>query len=129
MTANEHPFHFSPAWHSLGIVTESRLAALRAELALDEDRSPEHYRWQAFEEFVAEHYPLSASLAESLYELGARETDVAIDESIMHAIAALSETRRRCWSTPRHPAGSILIGRRGALKPDERLRPCAAFAA
>ncbi|AHG92899.1 hypothetical protein J421_5364 (plasmid) [Gemmatirosa kalamazoonensis] len=92
MTPEETPFQFGDAWFALGLVTPERLAALRAEWASGEDRSPEHYRWQAFVEFLAERRPLSAELAAALYELGARDPDAhGMGAAMRHRIVELPE--------------------------------------
>ena len=91
MLFDETPFQFTPAWYALGIVTPSRLASLQAIWVRGEDKRTEHYRWRAFQEFVAERRPLPPTLAAALYELGASESDRAMGESIMHEIVSLPE--------------------------------------
>ena len=91
MPFEETPFQFTPTWYTLGIATTERLAALRAIWARGEDRSPEHYRWRAFKEFLTERRPLPPPLAEALYDLGASDTDRAMGESMMHEIVSLPE--------------------------------------
>jgi hypothetical protein len=89
--SDDTPFQFTPQWYALGIVTPERLAALQAIWAQGEDRWPEHYRWRAFKEFLAERRPLPAPLATALYDLGAADADRAMGESMMHKIASLPE--------------------------------------
>jgi hypothetical protein len=91
MPLDETRFQFTPAWYTLGIATPDRLAVLQATWARGEDRSPEHYRWRAFKEFLTERRPLPPPLAGALYDLGAADADRAMGESIMHEIVSLPE--------------------------------------
>src|SRR5688572_14531132 len=91
MTADDTLFQLSEPWFTLGVVTPERLATMRAEWGRGEDRNPEHYRWRAFTAFLGEQRPLSTELAGALYELGARDPDRAMGESMMNAIVRLPE--------------------------------------
>lgn len=91
MTIDEPPFGFTEAWQRLGVVTADRLERLRAEWARGEDRNPEHYRWGAFLEFLAERRPLAPETAAALYHLGAIDPDRPMGEAIMHRVVELAE--------------------------------------
>ena len=91
MTFDDSVFEFSARWYALGVVTPERLAALRTIWDAGEDRSPEHYRWRAFREFVAERRPLAPESAAELYALGAEDRDRPMGEAMMHAILELPE--------------------------------------
>ena len=91
MAANSPQFGFTSEWFELGIATPERLAELKAVWAEGEDPDPEHYRWRAFQEFLAERRPLPADLARALYNLGATEVDRAMGASMMHRIVSLPE--------------------------------------
>jgi len=91
MAPEQSPLGFTAAWYTLGIVTPARVAELEQIWAHSDDKSPEHYRWRAFQDFLRQRRPLSPPLGLALYELGATDADIAMGESIMHAIAALPE--------------------------------------
>ena len=92
MTVEDAPFEFSAAWYALGVVTPEVLVALRAEWDRGEDRSPEHYRWRAFERFVREaRRPLAPDVVAALYRLGASDGDRPMGEAIMHRVVELPE--------------------------------------
>jgi hypothetical protein len=85
------PFGFNATWYVLGIATPERLAALQAEWECGEDRSPEHYRWRAFREFLAANRPLTERVATAIFHLGANDVDHAMGAAIMHEVVALPE--------------------------------------
>ena len=96
MTVEDSSFGFSAAWHALGIATPARLAALRAEWDRGEDRSPEHYRWRAFEQFLREERrPLDPEVVAALYQLGAEDADFAMGQAMMHRVVELPECPER----------------------------------
>jgi hypothetical protein len=111
MQFDETSFQFTPRWYALGIATQQRVAALEAIWADSEDRSPEHYRWRAFKEFLAEQRPLGRSLAVALYDLGAEESDRAMGESIMHEIVSLPECPTEVLERARAFASSMVVWR------------------
>ncbi|OWK45720.1 hypothetical protein [Fimbriiglobus ruber] len=82
---------FTPAWFDLGVVDQAFMEKARAEWDKGDDTNTEHYRWWAFQEFLAARRPLSADLAAALYELGATDADPGMGGSIMSAIVYLSE--------------------------------------
>jgi hypothetical protein len=82
---------FSEAWLSLGVVTAERLASQRVEWARGGQEDPQHFLWRAFLDFLHERRPLSAALAAALYDLGERERDEALGESMMLRIVQLPE--------------------------------------
>src|SRR5438132_3900603 len=91
MTFDDSSFDFSARWYELGVVTPARLAELRAEWQRGEDRNPARYRWRAFKGFLAERRPLDATLTAALYELGERDPDRGLGQSMMHTIVELPE--------------------------------------
>ena len=91
MTRDDSHFELSDAWFTLGVVTPERLASLRDEWERGDDRKPEHYRWRAFVEFLAERRPLESRLAVALYELGERDPDHSMGSSMMDRIVRLPE--------------------------------------
>lgn len=91
MTTEDPPFAFSAAWFSLGLVTSEQVARYRAEWDRGEDQHPEHYRWRAFTEFVAERRPLAPEVVRALYTLGAADPDRPMGEAMMHRVLELAE--------------------------------------
>src|SRR6476469_2403077 len=91
MSPEKSPLGFTAVWYTLGIVTPARVAELEQIWAHSDDKSPEHYRWRAFQDFLHQRRPVSPQLALALYEVGATDADISVGESIMHAIAALPE--------------------------------------
>ena len=109
MSQDDAHFQFTAPWYTLGIVTPERLTRLRARWEEGEDRSPEHYRWQAFKEFLGERRPLAPTLATALYDLGAVDPDFAMGESVMHEIAALAECPRDVLERARQSGRKHLV--------------------
>ena len=82
---------FTPAWFTLGVVSDAVLMRLRAEWDKGEDDNTEHYRYWAFREFLAAHQPLTPELAAALFDLGAADPDQGMGGSIMANIVCLRE--------------------------------------
>jgi hypothetical protein len=91
MTDDDAHFQLSDPWFALGVVTPARLATMRVCWEQGEDRSPEHYRWRAFCDFLAEARPLDAVTIEALYRLASEDPDRAMGESMMHRLVELPE--------------------------------------
>ena len=117
MTADDSPFEFSAAWHALGVATPARVAALRAEWDRGEDRNPEHYRWRAFLEFVAEQpRPLAPDVVAALYRIGVEDADRAVGAAMMQRVVELPEC-------PEHVlAAAAASGQRHLVRAVERRR-------
>lgn len=120
MMSEHSPAEFSDAWLSLGVVTAERLAAQRVEWARGGQEDPQHFLWLAFVEFLHERRPVSAELAAALYDLGEREGDEAMGESIMLHIVQLPECPTSVLDT------AIASGRRPLILAVERRRADAA---
>jgi hypothetical protein len=52
MPPEQSPLGFTAVWYTLGIVTPARVAELEQIWAHSDDKSPEHYRWRAFQDFL-----------------------------------------------------------------------------
>lgn len=91
MTYQDNPLKLTETWFSVGIMTPERLNRFREEWAHGDDKHPEHFRWRAFLEFVAERRPLEPQTAAALYELGERDLDVTMGGSMMACILRLPE--------------------------------------
>ena len=89
--SEDSPAEFSDAWLSLGVVTPERLAVQRVEWARGGYEDPQHFLRCAFDDFLRERRPLTAELAAALYDLGERERDEALGESMMLRIVQLPE--------------------------------------
>lgn len=85
------PFGFSPAWFTIGIVDAEVLGRLREEWDRGEDHNPEHYRYGAFKRFLARSRPISAELAERLFELGLSDADCAMGGALAADVLRLPE--------------------------------------
>lgn len=82
---------FTDRWFTLGILTEEKLQQYGTTYETSADKNTEHYRYGAFRWYLNEHRPLSASVAEALYALGASDPDPAMGEAIMADIIGLAE--------------------------------------
>lgn len=82
---------FTDQWFSLGILTEDSLQQYGMTYESSRDKNSEHYRYGAFRWYLKEHRPLSASIAEALYELGAAGPDPGMGGAIMADIVSLPE--------------------------------------
>ena len=82
---------FTPGWLSLGVVDDAVLARLRVDWDRGEDPNTEHYRYRAFQDFLAAHRPLTQQLAEALFELGAADEDDGMGGAMMAEIVLLPE--------------------------------------
>ena len=82
---------FSDQWFALGIVTAAQVEEFMRIYERGDDRRPEHYRWRAFIQFLADHRPLSPVLAKALYELGDQDPDTEMGGAIMGRIVRLPE--------------------------------------
>jgi hypothetical protein len=82
---------FSDSWLMLGLLSEDKLSELGHEYELSDDKNTEHYRYRIFQEYLTSHRPLSASMAEALYELGAEDTDTVMGGAMMGDIVSLAE--------------------------------------
>jgi hypothetical protein len=100
--------------------SSARLAAQRVEWARRGQEDPQHFLWCAFEDFLRERRPLSAELAAALYDLGERECDETMGESMMLRIVQLPE----CPASVLDAA--IASGRRPLIRAVERRRADAA---
>ncbi|MEK6239124.1 MAG: hypothetical protein N2C14_30780, partial [Planctomycetales bacterium] len=91
---DDPPLGLSEPWFRLGLVDETILAELRAEWAKGEDRNPERYRYGLFQRFLADRRPLSADLADALYDLGAADPDPSMGGVMMGDVIRLTECPR-----------------------------------
>lgn len=82
---------FSDEWLRLGLVTEDKLRALGHEYGASDDKNTEHYRYRVFGKFLAAHRPLSAQMAEALYELGRNDPYPPIGGVMMREVVDLPE--------------------------------------
>jgi hypothetical protein len=80
---------------ALGIVSSAEVAEDALELARGEDPNPEHYRWRRFVKFVHDRPTIDAALATSLYELGERDPDRSVGESIMSTVIRREDCPRQ----------------------------------
>ena len=83
---NDRTQIYSAEWHTLGIVSAEMMAEDAIELARGDDPHPEHYRWRRFVKFIHGLSALDPNLARSLYELGERDPDHALGESMISVI-------------------------------------------
>jgi hypothetical protein len=118
--SEDSPAEFSDAWLSLGVVTAERLATQRVVWARGGQEDPQHFLWCAFDDFLRERRPLSAELAAALYDLGGRERDETMGESMMLRIVQLPE----CPASVLDAASAS--GRRPLIRAVERRRADAA---
>lgn len=77
---------FSQEWVDLGIITPAKLKQIEVEWLIGEDTNPEHYRWQAFLNFMQMYEILDEHTAWKLYSLGANDPDSAMGGSMMATI-------------------------------------------
>jgi hypothetical protein len=82
---------FSDSWLMLGLLSEDKLCKLGHEYEQSDDKNTEHYRYRIFQEYLSSHRPLSASMAEALYELGAEDPDPVMGGAMMRDIVSLAE--------------------------------------
>jgi hypothetical protein len=82
-------FGFTADWFALGLVDKCLLDRMRQEWASSGDQNTEHYRWSAFQGFLARVRPLCATLAIALYDLA--QTDEVLAGSMMRELLRLDE--------------------------------------
>jgi hypothetical protein len=85
------PFGFTVQWFALGIVSDASIDEMRVRWNTGDDPNPEHYRYGAFQEFLAARQPLLPDLSAALYELGAADPDWSMGGAMMADILRLPE--------------------------------------
>lgn len=84
-------FGFSEAWFSLNVVSADKLAPMEERFLSGDDKHLEHYRWQAFTEFVRANRPLNSSQALGLWQLGEMDKDISLGGAMMAELLRLEE--------------------------------------
>jgi hypothetical protein len=73
---------FTNEWLNMGIISREGVHQIVASGALSEDPHPEHYRWRAFQSFLASRPVLDADTARALFELGENDQDLTMGGSM-----------------------------------------------
>jgi hypothetical protein len=107
---------FTEQWFALGILTEEALQRYGATYETGVDKNAEHYRYGAFRWYLKAHRPVSETVAEALYDLGASDPDRAMGEAIMADIVELPE----CPASV--SAKALSSGRKHLIRTAERRR-------
>lgn len=81
---------FTNQWFELRIVNEELIAILDAQRDPADD-NPEHWRYAAFQQFVAANRPLPNDLCWRLYDLGCSDVDLAMGGAMMADVLRLVE--------------------------------------
>lgn len=78
-----HKLGFTQKWIDLGIITPEKLAEPGIQWNKSEDSNTEHYRWRAFQDFLAERKNLESETLKELYDLGKNDSDSVMGGSMM----------------------------------------------
>jgi hypothetical protein len=116
MMSEDAPSELSDAWSALGVVTAERLAVQRVGSARGGQEDPQRFLWSAFDDFLRARRPLSAEPAAALYDLGDRERDETMGESMMLRIVQLPECPARVLDA------AVASGRRPLIRAVGRRR-------
>ena len=88
---NDNQFGFSEAWFSLNVVSAGKLAIMEEQFLTGDDKHLEHYRWQAFTDFVRTNRPLSHNQAVGLWQLGEMDKDISLGGAMMAELLRFEE--------------------------------------
>lgn len=80
---------FTERWVELGIVNSENFMRLRERYLEGEDTNDEHYRWEAFVNFIKENKNITQELIYDIYDLGKHDPDLAMGKSMRFRTIAL----------------------------------------
>lgn len=85
---------FSEEWYRLGIMDDQTLRGTVENFRKTDDMGDEHWRYGAFMYFMSQHPRLTGQQCSHLFELGARDPDDTMGQSIMIQVLERPECPR-----------------------------------